>query len=288
MNYRHSYHAGNFADVLKHVVVIELLLSLCKKPTPLCYLDTHAGAGFYDLFSAAASKNKEYVNGIEKIMQAAHAPLIIKSYLECVRNIHHRLLGATFSSLRYYPGSPLIAQHFTRCNDRLIACELHPQEYQLLKNTIAHDHSTEKSIAIHHMDGYLGLKAFLPPRERRGLILIDPPYEHPNEFTHIMRAVVTALKRWETGVYAIWYPLKDKREVERFYRSMRQTIPSKHLIFVIELSIYPDVAMQLNGCGMMIVNPPFQFEQAVQSFLPWLWTTLSVQKQGQFRAYFLK
>jgi 23S rRNA (adenine2030-N6)-methyltransferase len=159
---------------------------------------------------------------------------------------------------------------------------LQRQEYEALRTTFAGD----KQIAVHHMDGFLGLKAFLPPSERRGVVLIDPPYEDPDEFTRIAHSLPIALKRWESGVYAIWYPIKEQILVERFHRVLKENIHQP--IFIIELTTYPDLPHHLNGCGLAIINPPFQFDTAVQELLPWLWKSLTINDQGDFRAYLLK
>lgn len=282
MNYRHLYHAGNFGDVIKHIILIELISSLLKKPTPFCFLDTHAGTGCYDLFSDMSEKNKEYSGGILKIIEAEKPPPLVKLYLACVNRINNQLTGSKFSSLRYYPGSPFIAHHFARQQDKMIACELHPIEYQNLK-TLFKDN---KEIATHHMDGYLALKAFLPPREKRGLILIDPPYENPEEFDRLSQHLPIALKRFPTGIFCLWYPIKEKNRLIRFQQTIRRTIGNP--IFIIELTIYPDLPNHLNGCGLMIINPPWQFDQNINKILPWLWNVLTINKQGTYRAYLLK
>jgi 23S rRNA (adenine2030-N6)-methyltransferase len=282
MNYRHSYHAGSFADVIKHVTLTALITALHRKETPICYIDTHAGIGFYDLFSEFAEKKKEYTDGIEKVIQQENPPALVKRYLDCVHRINNQLTDSTFASLRYYPGSPMIARYLARPHDRIIACELQTQEYQLLSTAFAGD----KQVAIHHTDGFLGLKAFLPPHERRGMVLIDPPYENPDEFTRIAHSLPIALKRWENGVYAIWYPIKEKAQVERFYRTIKQTIHQP--VFAIELTIYPDLPHHLNGCGMVVINPPWQFDNSIQDILPWLWKALTINDQGTYRAYLLK
>lgn len=282
MNYRHAYHAGNFADVIKHVLLIGLLQAFQNKDTPYCYIDTHAGIGYYDLFSEFAKKSHEYTGGIEKIIQADTPPPLVKTYLDCVHRINNELTHAKFASLRYYPGSPLIARYLGRPKDTIIACELQPQEYSSLRETFSHD----RHVAVHHLDGFLGLKAFLPPRERRGLILIDPPYENTDEFTRIAQSLNIALKRFPTGTYAIWYPIKEKAYVERFYRALKAHIPQE--AFVIELCIYPDLVNHLNGCGLAIINPPWKFEQTVNTTLPWLWKTLSSSGQGSYRTTWLK
>lgn len=276
MNYKHSYHAGNFADVVKHVALIALISSMTKKNTPYCYIDTHAGIGCYDLQDEFAKKTKEYEGGIEKVIRADKPPFLVKQYIDCVHDISNELVGSKFASLRYYPGSPMIARHFARAHDRIIACELHPQEHQALRNTFAGD----KHVSVQHCDGFLGLKAFLPPKERRGIILIDPPYEDADEFSRIARTLPVALKRFETGIYAIWYPIKERPQVERFYRSVKQNIDQPAV--AIELTIYPDLPSHLNGCGLVVINPPFQFQQTMAEVLPWLWQALTINKQGHF------
>ena len=282
MNYRHSYHAGNFADVVKHITLVALITAIERKETPFCYIDTHAGIGYYDLLSTFAEKNKEYTGGIEKVIQQDKAPALVERYLDCVHRINNQLTASKYAALRYYPGSPMIARYLARPHDRIVACELQLQEYQTLKTTFSGD----KQVAIHHADGFLGLKAFLPPVERRGMVLIDPPYENPDEFTRIVHSLPIALKRWESGIYAIWYPIKERAAVERFYRSIKQTIQQP--VFAIELTICPDLPNHLNGCGMVVVNPPWQFDQSVQELVPWLWKTLTINGQGAYRAYSLK
>ncbi len=281
MNYLHSYHAGNFCDVVKHICQIALMEALARKPTPYCYVDTHAGTGCYDLFSEFSNKTKEYENGIQKIIQADNPPALVKRYLDCVHAINNKLTGSKMSSLRYYPGSPMIARQMLREHDRIVACELHPNEYQSLKHNFHDDYQ----VAVHHMDGFHGLKAFLPPKERRGLILIDPPYEDPDEFSRIARLLPIALRRFETGIFAIWYPIKEQSHVEKFYKTLKSSISNP--VFAIELTIYPDIPQHLNGCGMAVINPPWQFEETIKNNLFWAWKALSINGQGAFRAEFL-
>lgn len=282
MNYRHSYHAGSFTDVVKHIILTALITSYSRKDTPFCYIDTHAGIGYYDLFSEFAMKTKEYTKGIEKIIAQDKPPALVQRYLDCVHKINNKLTGAKFASLRYYPGSPYIARYLVRPHDRIIACELQPQEYQALRNAFAGD----KQVAVHHTDGFLALKAFLPPPENRGLVLIDPPYEDPDEFTRIAHALPIALKRFVSGTYTIWYPIKEKAPVERFYRTLKETIACP--IFAIELTTYPDLPQHLNGCGVVVINPPWQFDDSINEILPWVWNALTINGQGGFRAFMLK
>ncbi len=282
MNYKHIYHAGNFADVTKHIILLALINCLKRKDKAFCYLDTHAGSGYYDLSSSLANKTKEFELGIEKIIQAEHPPTLVKEYLTCVHDINNKLTQSKFASLRYYPGSPLIARHLLRAHDRIVACELHPEEYQSLRATFQND----KQVAVHHTDGFLGLKAFLPPKENRGLILIDPPYEDPDEFNRIAHSMVAPLKRFESGVFAIWFPIKEKVQVERFYRTLQSQV--KLPILAVELTIYPELANHLNGNGVVIINPPYQLDTNLQNILPWVWKALTINNQGSFNAFFLE
>lgn len=279
MNYKHSFHAGSFADCVKHIALIALINSLKNKETPFCYIDTHAGIGYYDLESEMALKTKEYQGGIEKIIAIENPPALIKQFLDCVHTINNELSHAKFASLRYYPGSPLIAKKLLRPKDRIIACELHPKEYQTLRQNFAGD----KQVATHHLDGFLGLKAFLPPIEKRGLVLIDPPYEDPAEFTKIAQSLAIALKRWSNGVIGIWYPIKEKGPLLRFYRELKEKIA--HPTFIMELSIYPELPNHLNGTGLAVINPPYKFDENIKNILPILWKALSINGQGDYRTF---
>lgn len=269
MNYRHIYHAGNFADVFKHIVLIAITKEFLHKDKPFCYLDTHAGVGAYDLSSQAAQKSKEYETGIGKILSQPNSPELVKAYLQIVKNDENRF---------FYPGSPYFVKKLIRPTDHMILCELQQDECQQLKRTFPHD----KQVAIHCQDAYLGLKAFLPPKEKRGFVLIDPPYEKPDELTQLTTILPDAIKRWETGTFALWYPIKNQTAIERFIHRLKEKIQRPALN--VQLSIYPeDNAQQLNGSGMFIVNPPWKLEEELQNVLPWLWQTLSHNQQGQYR-----
>ncbi len=270
MNYRHGYHAGGFADVFKHIILIRLLKALLSKEKPFCYLDTHAGAGKYAFASEFMQKGKESEGGIVKLFNllGSDTPFIIQEYLELISNIDYP---------EYYPGSPLIAQTLLRRMDRGILVELHPEEYKTLKENFKED----KRIAVHHQDGYEALKAFLPPKERRGLILIDPAFEKNSEWDLIMQGLRDALTKFATGIYAIWYPIKDPKIVQKFIHAITEL----HLPNLIktEFSLYPsDTALTLSGCGMLIINAPWQFAEELQTWLPWLWQVLSIEKKGYY------
>lgn len=274
MNYRHSYHAGNFADVFKHIILISLIQSFLRKETAFCYLETHAGTGCYDLLSESTQKNKEFEDGVQKIIAAANSFTLVDDYLACIRKLNNS------ETLRYYPGSPYFANQFMRPQDRMILSELHPDDVLLLKKFFAE----KKQIAIHHQDGYQSLKAFLPPKEKRGLVLIDPPYEKNNELLTLPAVLAKTVKRWETGMYAIWYPIKSEQQNKLFHHELKNHIERPFL--TAEMCIYAaDVPVQLNGCGMIIINPPWQIDQQLENILPWLWKTLSVNEQGYVRIF---
>lgn len=271
MNYRHGYHAGNFSDVFKHIILIALIKSFLRKDSAFCFLDTHAGIGQYDLTAEAAQKTKEYETGIEKIFAAQSNNEIIQTYLDSVKSLNPT------EHLQLYPGSPYFVRQLLREQDRMILCELQEEEHITLKKFFHHD----KQIAIHCQDAYQALKAFLPPKERRGLVLIDPPYEKHDEFDALLSALPQAVTRWETGVFALWYPIKERRATDRFLEKLRSKISRPTL--TIELSVHPDnISTHLNGSGMFIVNTPWQLDQQVQEFLPWLWKLLSVDGKGRY------
>ncbi len=270
MNYSHAYHAGSFADVFKHVVVCMILDSLQKKDTPFCYLDTHAGEGQYLLSASRSQKTKEYEAGIQLLFGAPNPPKIIKRYLQIVNRLNAK-------EGQYYPGSPLIARSIIRQKDRLILCELNKNYAESLKILFKKDNQ----VAVHCQDGYPLLKALLPPTPRRGMVLIDPPYEDIKEFSLIIKNVTIALQRWPQGIYVIWYPIKDRRRIQLFEQHLKKI--TKHLLMT-ELSLYPDDSpIALNGSGLAIINPPWQLTEGLRSILPWLLNTLDVKKSGSFR-----
>ena len=259
MNYRHAFHAGNFADVMKHVCLVALLRGLSRKDAAWCFLDTHAGAGDYDLSAPPSQKTGEYRHGIGRLWQATgRLPEALADYLAVVRP----LIGND-AAPRRYPGSPLIASALARPQDRLIACELNPLEFASLGEA-CHGHGP---LALQQMDGYQALKAYLPPRERRGLILIDPPYEQPGELPRLPRELLAAHKRFPTGVYALWYPLKDEGPIAGLKRQLKAA--GLRRMLQVELRLTPLVqGGMLHGCGMLILNPPWGFAQHMQTAMP--------------------
>lgn len=276
LSYRHGFHAGNHADVLKHLVLTLLIRSLLRKEKPFFYLDTHAAAGRYGLGSAMARKNREYETGIGPLWKVEDAPEAVRNYLEAVRALN----GG--GKLRFYPGSPRIVRHFLRPGDRMALSELHPNEVKILGEEFAGD----KQVKIHHLDGYQALKALLPPPERRGVVLIDPAFELKDERRRLLDAVKDAHRRWATGIFAVWYPIQDRAAADDFLRRFKKS--GIRNILVAEFGILPgDEPLRLNGSGMIVINPPWRLDQHLNDLLPWLWDRLAIEKQGAWRVEWL-
>jgi len=276
LSYRHAFHAGNFADVFKHLVLTLLVKAQLHKEKPFCYLDTHAGAGRYDLSSGMARKNREYEGGIGRLWGCRDMPEEVGVYLTAVHALNDP------DRLRFYPGSPCIVRHFLRTGDRMILCELHTTDVAWLRDEFAGD----KQVGVHHMDGYQGMKAFLPPPERRGLVLCDPAFELKDERARLLEALAAAWRRWPTGVYAVWYPILDRLTVDWFHRRLKRSGISKMLYT--ELRIFDeDLPLRLNGSGMIVINPPWRFDEQMARLGSWLWNALSAEGQGGFRMEWL-
>ncbi len=264
MNYRHCYHAGNFADVVKHAVLVVLLQALQRKDTPFCFLDTHAGIGLYDLQSLQTQKKQEYNNGIAKLFFADtnELPLPLQNYLSVVKKYNAN------NQLHFYPGSPLIADALLRSQDQMILCELHKEDYQTLKDNF----SKRKNSAQHYMDAYCALKAFVPPKLKRGLVLIDPPFEITDEFEQLTNALQRTLKHWRAGHFMIWYPIKNHDAVHSFYHSIR-SFNVEHLIIDFKLNEAVEEG-KLSACGILLINPPWQVKETIETLLPYLSSAL--------------
>jgi 23S rRNA (adenine2030-N6)-methyltransferase len=270
MNYRHIYHAGNFADVFKHTVLALLLKALNAKDKPYCYLETHAGAGRYDLESEAASKTGEWHNGIGRLWPRLAEFPELADYFGAVR-----ALNPGRSSPRFYPGSPRIAQALLRPGDRLVLCERVAEEAQRLFMELRDD----ARVSVHVQDGYAALTSLLPPPERRGLVLIDPPYESDAEFNLAVSALRQAHARWATGIYALWYPLKERAPAARAHREIAGS--GIRRVLVAELGVAPDDnSSRLNGCGLLLVNPPWRLDDTLRGLLPRLAELLSQLPPG--------
>ena len=261
MNYRHAFHAGGFADVTKHAILTLILSHLRQKETPFCVLDTHAGAGRYDLTGSEATRTGAAQEGALRLVAGAGTEGVaeLAPYLACLRDVN-----PDWPKLHFYPGSPLIARCLMRPQDRLVAIELHPDDARALKLLFAKD----KQVAVHEADGYAALKAHLPPKERRGLVLIDPPFEQPDEFRRLVHALPEALHRFRTGIFAIWYPIKEIGPVERFRAEIgglgRPALAAELFQFP------PDYPERLNGSGLIVINPPWKLDQTMTQLLPLL------------------
>lgn len=274
MNYRHIYHAGNFADVVKHVVLTRIVEYLKRKDKAFRVIDTHAGIGLYDLSSERAQKTGEWRGGIGRILEGslpAEVEALAAPYLEAVRAANPD------GGVRHYPGSPTIVRHLLRPRDRLTAMELHPEDAASLKELFAGDVQTR----VIELDGWLALGAQLPPKEKRGLVLIDPPFEEPGEFDRIVQGLAKAHSRWPGGVYAVWYPIKDSRAVERFREALRNSGIARITDFTVMLR-KPSHEARLDGCGMLVINPPFALAAEMRSILPILSDRLGEGRAGSW------
>ncbi len=262
MNYRHAFHAGNHADVLKHVVLLALCDALIAKPAPCFALDTHAGRGLYKLDGESAQKTGEAQDGIARLVAEAPRDPTIQRYLTAVRACRQDHGGHA------YPGSPWLLAHALREQDRIAACELLPEEAAMLADTFARD----SRVAVHARDGYAAIKAMLPPKHgatkfARGLVLVDPPYEAQlDEFEIALKALREGLARWPQAMFALWYPIKQGRALQRFQR-VAASLEAKSAL-VVELLVRPDDSpLRMNGSGMLILNAPWQFDVAMRPAL---------------------
>jgi len=271
MNYRHAFHAGNFADVVKHATLARIVAHLKEKPAAFRVIDTHAGAGHYDLAGPEAARTAEWRDGIARLIGATLAPVLrdlLAPYLDAVAAFNGE-------ALKIYPGSPLLAQHWLRPQDRLVACEREPVAAQALALRMRGDNRV-KAVAI---DGYTALNAYVPPKERRGVVLIDPPFEQPDEHDRLAQALAGAHRKWPTGIYAVWYPIKDTRESEGFARRIVRLGIAR--ILRAELTVPGRDAERLRGSGLLVVNPPWKLEQELAVLLPALAAVFAAGASGQ-------
>jgi 23S rRNA (adenine2030-N6)-methyltransferase len=277
MNYRHIYHAGNFADVFKHAVLARIIVHLQKKDAAFRFIDIHAGRGSYDLASQAASKTGEWQGGIGRIIGTDFAEPIrnlLAPYLDSVAATSGAPLVAG-KPPRRYPGSPAVMRYLARRNDRLTLTELHPEDCAAL----AALYDGDFQVKVIELDGWLALKSFLPPKERRGLVLIDPPFEQEREFDRILDGLVEAHRKFATGVQMVWYPIKDPRENRRFRDAVAAT--GVRRILVSELAIRQPVPDgTLSACGLMIVNPPWTLDDELRQMVPVLAKAMAIGPGG--------
>ena len=275
MNYRHAFHAGNFADVVKHLILVRIIEYLKRKDAAFRVLDTHAGIGLYDLEGDEAGRTGEWVDGIGRVMAATlpgPAAELAAPYLDAVRAQNPD------GGLRFYPGSPFVVRHLLREQDRLFALELHPDDAETLRDNFAGDIQVRAT----HLDGWAAMGTHLPPKEKRGLVLIDPPFEQKGDFDRMVAGLVKAHQRWPGGIYAFWYPVKDPHEIAEFVDALERTgIPK---ILRIELNVKPFATpLRLHGTGMIVVNPPYTLEDEMKVLLPELAGLLAQDDKGRVR-----
>lgn len=272
LSYRHAFHAGNFADVLKHSVYLHLLDYLTRKDTPLRIIDTHAGAGAYSLTGNQPLKNREYDTGIGLLWNQPELPELLANYVHAVRSFNPD------NQLRFYPGSPLLTQMLLRPQDRVFLHELHGTDCRLLNKSIGPD----RRIKVIEEDGLQGMQGLLPPPDRRALTLIDPSYEIKSDYQQVVRQLINAHKRFATGTYALWYPVVRRQRIDELEHALQKSGIRNIQLF--ELAIAPDsLEHGMTATGMIIINPPWTLWSAMESVLPWLADNLSPTHEGFFR-----
>jgi 23S rRNA (adenine2030-N6)-methyltransferase len=280
MNYRHAFHAGGFADVIKHIVLVRILTHLHDKPAPFRVIDSHAGAGVYDLTGEEARRGGEWLTGIARIMQARFSETVlplVAPYLDIVRAFNPQ------RDLVAYPGSPLIARALLRPQDRLVACEVEPKARKRLIDALRRD--TQARVV--DLDGWVALPAFVPPKERRGLVLIDPSFEQKDEFERLAGGFAQAFAKWPTGSYLLWYPVKSRRATDGLARNVAAAVAaasSPGSCLRLEFSVAPQQAgSQLTSAGLLIVNPPWRLAAELKAILPELEKPLGQGGASRFR-----
>ncbi len=271
LSYRHAFHAGNYADVLKHATLVQILRYMTQKDKPLCYLDTHAGAGFYSLNSPEAAKTGEYHQGIELLWQARGLPPALADYQSCVA-------AACGKHLTAYPGSPWFAQHLLRPFDRLELCELHPADRKQLERTF----SSGANVHCYAEDGWHKSIALTPPPERRGVVLIDPSYEIKEDYFKVADHLALLHRKFATGVYAVWYPIADLSRTEVLLRRVRNS--GVRRILQLEVGLTSDHTQPgMTGTGMLVVNPPWNLAEVMQPALSWFAARLGEHAYAEVR-----
>lgn len=274
LSYRHGFHAGNFADVLKHFVLNRILAHLVSKPKPFCCIDTHAGAGVYDLGAPYAQKNREFERGIGLLWDRSDLPPPLAAYVDVVRGLNGK------GGLRRYPGSPFFERLWLRQEDRLMLYELHPADAHALAGFAGDD----GRIRVERRDGFKACIALLPPRERRGLIVMDPSYELKSDYREVVQTLTQAWRRFPTGVYALWYPVIERRRVNTLERALQASGIERVQLF--ELGVRPEgEGAGMSGSGMVVINAPYTLAGEMAETLPWLARVLGQEGGGYHRMY---
>lgn len=281
MNYRHRYHAGNFADVWKHALLLPLIRGLQRKEKGFLFLDTHAGRGRYDLSVSAHGdsllRKPEYPDGIGRLWSATDLAPGLTEYVNLVKHFD-RGEGNVSADPRFYPGSPWLAQMLMRTQDRLALCELHPDEFNALRESF----SGVRDVSVHELDGYTAVRAMLPPLERRALVLIDPPFEEKDEFARVVSAIRESLRRMPAVTLAVWYPLTERAGADAFLDQVAMSAAQP--CFAAELTIAgPGSALRMKGCGLLVVNPPWQIEDVLKPIVTDLASRLAQEPGGSGR-----
>ncbi len=274
MNYSHAFHAGNFADVMKHIVLTRLVEYLKKKDSAFRVIDTHAGIGRYDLTGEIAKRSPEWVDGVGRLLKTPlpqKAQPLVEPYLDVIRELNPEGGVAT------YPGSPLLVRKLFRSQDRLSALELHPEYTKRLGALFEGD----VQVRVINLDGWLALNAHVPPKEKRGLVLVDPPFEQAGEFERLVDGLVRAHRRWTGGIYALWYPIKDRAAVKDFRESLKASGIPKILDVAFEVR-RPSREARFDGSGLVVVNPPFVFEKEMRVILAELHKALAEEPQARW------
>lgn len=270
LSYRHAFHAGNHADVLKHFVELQLLRYLAQKDKPFWYVDTHAGAGCYALDSEYAEKNAEYETGIARLWDAPDLPVELAEYVAMIKQFN------ADGKLTFYPGSPLVAQTVLREQDRMRLYELHPTDFDILQENFS---GQGARVLLNKADGFAALKALLPPPPRRALVLIDPPYEEKQDYQRVITALQEGLKRFATGTFAVWYPQLQRSESVQLPQQLKQLPVNNWLHVALSVQARSEEGFGMHGSGMFVINPPWTLHATLQQVMPVL-----VERLGQDRA----
>jgi 23S rRNA (adenine2030-N6)-methyltransferase len=271
LSYRHAFHAGNHADVLKHFVLQQVLAYTTQKDKAFWYIDTHAGAGQYALDSGYALQNAEYKQGIAKLLAAKNIPSELHAFVDLIRSLNPA------NQLNYYPGSPLIAQASLRKQDKMRLFELHPTDFKLLQQSLPHT-----QVSIEAQNGFNGLKALLPPPTRRAVVLIDPPYEDKQDYQYVVKALKDSLQRFATGTYIVWYPLLQRSEPLHMLEQLKKLQPSDWLNVSLSIQAPAIDGFGMFGSGMFIINPPWSLPQTLNNTMPFLQQLLALDEHAQY------
>jgi 23S rRNA (adenine2030-N6)-methyltransferase len=278
MNYRHAFHAGNFADVFKHAAFALIVEHLKRKPAPFAVVDTHAGLGRYDLAAPEAERTGEWREGIGRVLGSTADLPGLASLLKAVAAVNGGKKPTAASPPRWYPGSPRIARALLRARDRLWCAELHPEDARVL----AREFRGDGQVQVRHMDGYEAIRAWLPPQEKRGIVLVDPPFEQRDEFRVLLKGLKDGHRRFATGIFVLWYPIKDRAPIEAFHKALAQS--GIRRILVAELALRARVDPErLQGCGLIVVNPPWRFDSDLAELTAGLKGVLENDSEGLAR-----